>query len=100
MRRWSHHRSGRPRQEKHFTGPAVSPDRPVSHEERARELRLKLQEMGPEYRCFALYLSSRVDLLPPEYCRELALTPDSQAPPSPPPLCHLPQPQLGPPPHP
>jgi hypothetical protein len=78
MRRWSHHRSGTPRPEKRFTGPAVSPDRPVSHEERARELRLKLEEMGPEYRCFALYLSSRVDLLPAEYCRELELTPDSE----------------------
>ena len=35
------------------------------------------------YSCFALYLSSCVDLLPAEYCRELALTPDF-APPLPP----------------
>ncbi len=95
MRRWSHHRSGRPRQEKHFTGPAVSDDRPVSHEERARELRLKLQEMGPEYRCFALYLSSRVDLLPAEYCRELALTPDSEVPLSPEAVWQLLERELG-----
>ncbi|MGC2695753.1 MAG: AarF/UbiB family protein [Candidatus Angelobacter sp.] len=42
-------------------------------------MKLKLQELGPEYRCFALYLSSRADLLPAEYCHELALIPDSEA---------------------
>lgn len=43
-------------------------------EQRAETLRRLLQNSGPLFSSFALYLSSRVDLLPAEYCRELALT--------------------------
>lgn len=49
-------------------------------EKRAAELRNILQELGPYYRNFALYLSSRIDLFPAEYCREFALVPDSAPP--------------------
>ena len=45
--------------------------------EQASALRKLLQGSGPLYSCFALYLSSRIDLLSAEYCRELALTPDA-----------------------
>jgi len=47
-----------------------------SVEERAVKLRRYLQDNGPVYSSFALYLSSRIDLLPAEHCRELELTPD------------------------
>jgi predicted unusual protein kinase regulating ubiquinone biosynthesis (AarF/ABC1/UbiB family) len=50
---------------------------PLSPELQARRLRLLLQELGPEHSCFALYLSSRIDALPAEFCRELAFTPDT-----------------------
>jgi ubiquinone biosynthesis protein len=39
-----------------------------------------LQERGPEACCFGLYLASRIDFLPAELCRELALIPDQAAP--------------------
>jgi predicted unusual protein kinase regulating ubiquinone biosynthesis (AarF/ABC1/UbiB family) len=45
--------------------------------EQASALRKLLQGSGPLYSSFALYLSSRIDLLSAEYCRELALTPDA-----------------------
>jgi len=45
-----------------------------------KALRLTLQNLGPLYSCFALYLSSRIDLLPAEHCRELSLTPDAATP--------------------
>jgi ubiquinone biosynthesis protein len=38
---------------------------------------LFLQERGPEHSCLGLYLSSRIDRLPAEFCRELALIPDT-----------------------
>jgi predicted unusual protein kinase regulating ubiquinone biosynthesis (AarF/ABC1/UbiB family) len=47
-----------------------------SVEERAVELRRHLQESGPICSEFARYLSSRIDLLPAEYCRELELNPN------------------------
>ncbi len=49
----------------------------ISLDEQASALRKLLQGSGPLYSSFALYLSSRIDLLPAEYCRELALTPDT-----------------------
>ena len=49
-------------------------------EKRAAELRLFLQDLGGVYSCFGLYLSSRIDLLPAEYCREFSLIPDHTAP--------------------
>src|SRR5262245_57386204 len=58
--------------------PSVAPSvLSMAPEERARDLRALLQEAGPYYRSFALYLSSRIDLLPAEYCREFATVPDS-----------------------
>src|SRR5437016_9045250 len=51
--------------------------RHLSPEHQARRLRLFLQERGPEHSCLGLYLSSRIDQLPAEFCRELALTPDT-----------------------
>jgi predicted unusual protein kinase regulating ubiquinone biosynthesis (AarF/ABC1/UbiB family) len=41
------------------------------------QLRMALEKLGPRYSCLALYLSSRIDLLPAEYCRELALAIDA-----------------------
>jgi len=78
-RRGKHRRSSRATES---SSPAAG-GRPLSPEHQARSLRLFLQKLGPEHSCLALYLSSRIDLLPAEFCRELALTPDS-APPMPP----------------
>ena len=83
--RWSHFRRGRhvrkvlPDQAQEPSGLAKSD----SPEYRAKQLRSALEALGPRYACFALYLSSRIDLLPAEYCRELALAADT-APPLPP----------------
>jgi len=49
-------------------------------EQRAKDVRILLQQLGPLYASFALYLSSRIDLLPAEYCRELVLSADSVPP--------------------
>jgi predicted unusual protein kinase regulating ubiquinone biosynthesis (AarF/ABC1/UbiB family) len=49
-------------------------------EQRARSIRSYLQQLGSFYQCFALYLSSRIDILPAEYCHEFSLTPDSAPP--------------------
>jgi predicted unusual protein kinase regulating ubiquinone biosynthesis (AarF/ABC1/UbiB family) len=48
-----------------------------SVEQRAVGLRRLLQDSGPLFSSFALYLSSRIDLLPAEFCRELARTADA-----------------------
>ncbi|MBZ5507125.1 MAG: hypothetical protein LAO78_16835 [Acidobacteriia bacterium] len=48
-----------------------------SVEQRAMGLQRLLQDGGPLFSSFALYLSSRIDLLPAEFCRELARTADS-----------------------
>jgi predicted unusual protein kinase regulating ubiquinone biosynthesis (AarF/ABC1/UbiB family) len=77
--RWSHLRRGR-----HRTRPLAfgsNGERPSdSPETRAQQLRVALQALGPRYSCFALYLSSRIDLLPAQYCRELALVEDASPP--------------------
>lgn len=39
-----------------------------------------MQELGLGYSCLCLYLSSRIDLLPAEFCREFALAPDASPP--------------------
>ncbi|HEV3036557.1 MAG TPA: AarF/UbiB family protein [Candidatus Angelobacter sp.] len=51
--------------------------RRISPEHHACEIRAHLQQLGSEYSCLALYLSSRIDALPAECCRELALVPDA-----------------------
>jgi predicted unusual protein kinase regulating ubiquinone biosynthesis (AarF/ABC1/UbiB family) len=78
MRRWTHHRAGKTGQRsRSAAGAAAIPGKHLALEQHAREVRLRLQELGPAHSCFALYLASRLDLLPAEYCRELALAPDS-----------------------
>ena len=78
MRRWRHHRTGKAEQGRQAaTGTAGIPGEHLSLEKHARQVRLRLQELGPAHSCFALYLTSRLDVLPAEYCREFALTPDS-----------------------
>ena len=75
-----HHRSGKHRRGNRPAESSSSPPgtRSLSPEHQARRLRLFLQELGPEHSCLALYLSSRIDVLPAEFCRELALTPDAE----------------------
>ena len=58
--------------------PVLSAEAPA--EQRARSIRSYLQQLGSFYQCFALYLSSRIDILPAAYCWEFALTPDSAPP--------------------
>lgn len=78
MRRWTHHRTGKASQGNHAAaGIAGIPGKHLALEKHARQVRLRLQELGPAHSCFALYLASRLDVLPAEYCRELASTPDS-----------------------
>lgn len=48
----------------------------VPPEENAKQTRLYLEEPGVIYLSLALYLSSRIDLLPAEFCHELSLIPD------------------------
>ena len=55
-------------------------DTPDSAERRGRALRLFLEDLGKPGSCFARYLSSRIDLLPAEYCREFESTADQAAP--------------------
>jgi len=79
MRRWTHHRTGKAGIRSHAAtvGAAAIPGKHLALEQHARRVRRRLQELGPAHSCFALYLASRLDLLPAEYCREFALTPDS-----------------------
>ena len=85
---WTHSRSARHSGKSHVAGDGerragdtlFGSRNIASPEHRARKLRESLQHMGPQFSCFALYLSSRIDLLPAEYCRELALTPHSSPP--------------------
>lgn len=58
--------------------PVLSREAPA--EQRARSIRSYLQQLGSFYQCFALYLSSRIDVLPAAYCHEFSLTPDSAPP--------------------
>jgi len=46
----------------------------------AKQARQFLQGLGTTYSCLALYLSSRVDILPADFCREFSLTADCGAP--------------------
>lgn len=77
-----HHRTGKHRRSNRATEVSSAPaDIPhLSQEFQARRLRQFLEERGPEHSCLALYLSSRIDLLPAEFCRELALTADAASP--------------------
>jgi len=62
------------------TTSAFGGDANVPIEEQARQSSRLLQELGVGYSCLALYLSSRIDILPAEFCREFALTPDVSPP--------------------
>src|SRR5258708_9030544 len=73
--RWAHSRSARHSRKSHGAGDApCGAGDSVSFEDQARRLREWLQQMGPQFSWFAVSLSSRIELLPGEYCRELALT--------------------------
>jgi len=81
--RWTHRHHGRHGTNLHVPGrnsPSLGPEIADPLQYRARQLRMELENLGPRYACFALYLSSRIDLLPAEYCRELALAADASAP--------------------
>jgi predicted unusual protein kinase regulating ubiquinone biosynthesis (AarF/ABC1/UbiB family) len=87
MSRWTEYRGGQRRRVSHAyrreAAPSASPfivNRNASLEEQAKQIRGRLQELGLGYSCLALYLSSRIDLLPAEFCREFAFTPDSSPP--------------------
>ena len=90
--RWSHFRRG-----KHARKGLPSDQAPESFglatsgspEYRAKQLRIALEGLGPPYAWLALYLSSRIDLLPAEYCRELALAVDAASPLPPPEILRL-----------
>ena len=88
MSRWTEYRAGKHRRASHaarWEAPS-SPARPVTIdkteplEKQAHQIRLLLQDLGLGYSCLCLYLSSRIDLLPAEFCREFALTPDTSPP--------------------
>jgi len=85
MSRWADYRAGRHRRASHAVwqeepATAQRPDETAPLEIRAHQARMTLERMGPGYSCFSLYLSSRIDLLNGEYCREFALTPDCAPP--------------------
>ena len=83
MSRWADYRAGRHRRASHVAAreePAQRPDETAPQEKRAHQARMALEQMGLGYSCLSLYLSSRIDLLNAEYCREFALTPDCAPP--------------------
>jgi ubiquinone biosynthesis protein len=53
---------------------------PPVHDPFARRLRGALEDLGPTFTAFGLYLSSRADLLPAADCLELGALPDQAAP--------------------
>ena len=79
MPNWSHHlnrkhqRNRRPGDDSSVAGNTHS----LPLEIQARRIRLLLQELGPLHCCLGLYLASRIDVLPAEFCREFALIPDA-----------------------
>src|SRR5947209_11594253 len=78
MRRWTHRRPHRPAAStRTASGTAALSGNHLAMEQHARQARQHLQELGPAHSCLALYLASRLDALPAEYCREFALAPDS-----------------------
>lgn len=82
MLKWSHHRNGKHRRNGRPGEriPVAGATHSYAPEIKARRIRLLLQELGPAHSCLGLYLASRIDVLPAEFCRELALIPDTAAP--------------------
>ena len=83
MRRWTSSHGEKQRRPRHaFVQEDQAAEQPIiintslPPEEQARQIRELFQQLGLGYSCLALYLSSRIDLLPAEFCREFALTPD------------------------
>ena len=76
MANWIHRRGNYRRSGRASMASAIH----LPPEQQARRVRFLLQELGLEHACFGLYLSSRIDLLPAEYCRELAHIPQSAPP--------------------
>ena len=79
MPNWSHHLNRKHRRNRRRSeGSSVAGNlNSLSVEIQARRIRLLLQELGPAHCCLGLYLASRIDVLPAEFCRELALMPDT-----------------------
>lgn len=83
---WSEHRSGRHHRASHAVKQEAASvggsgfDKDSSPELKAAEIRRLLEELGPVYSSFGLYLSSRIDLLPAEFCREFSFIADSRPP--------------------
>src|SRR4051794_40054952 len=79
MPNWSHHlnRKHRRNRRRSEDSSVAGNTNSLSLEIQARRIRLLLQELGPTHCCLGLYLASRIDVLPAEFCRELALMPDT-----------------------
>ena len=79
MPNWSHHLNRKhQRNRRRSEGSSVAGNtNSLPLEIQARRIRLLLQELGPAHCCFGLYLASRIDVLPAEFCREFALIPDA-----------------------
>jgi len=78
MRRWIHRRPHRPAASTHGdSSTATLSGNHLALEQHARHVLQRLQELGPAHSCLALYLASRLDVLPAEYCREFASASDS-----------------------
>lgn len=88
MSRWKEYRAGKHRRASHAArqeapssaAPPIKIDRAEPLEKQAHQIRLLLQDLGLGYSCLCLYLSSRIDVLPAEFCREFTLTSDTSAP--------------------
>jgi len=79
MPNWSHHLNRKhQRNRRRGAGSSVAGNvNSLPLEIQARRIRLLLQELGPAHCCLGLYLASRIDVLPAEFCSELALMPDT-----------------------
>jgi len=81
MPNWSHHLNGKHRNHRRNEGGSGAGNtNSLPAEIEARRIRLLLQELGPAHCCLGLYLASRIDVLPAEFCREFALIPDTALP--------------------
>lgn len=84
MRRWRSSHGEKHRRPDHASvreseaaDPRIIINASLPPEEQARQIRELFRQLGLGYSCLILYLSSRIDLLPVEFCREFALTPDN-----------------------
>src|ERR1051326_7652269 len=81
MPNWSHHLNRKHQRNRRRSGGSVAGNtNSLPLEIQALRIRLLLQELGPVHCCLGLYLASRIDALPAEFCREFALIPDTALP--------------------